>query len=95
MRELKDVIDNNKSWSMNKQLTIPFLVEWMVTNKVFEIFWGKRTHQQLVERSSTIYKLLLDEDFMTNDLLQMIWDLSGTFKAEVYKIITDNSYALK
>ena len=67
----------------------------MADNKVFEVIWGKRTHQQLVERSSTIYRLLLDENFMTSNRLQLVWDLAGTFKAEVYKIINDNSYSLK
>jgi hypothetical protein len=45
MRELKDIIDNNQSWSPNRQLTFQFLVEWMAENNVFELLWGKRTHQ--------------------------------------------------
>ena len=95
MRELKDIIDNNQSWSPNKQLTFQFLVEWMAENNVFELLWGKRTHQQIVERSNTIFKFLLDEGYMTLEYLQLVWDASGAYKPEVFKIITDYSYYLK
>ena len=81
---------------MNKQLTIEFLVQWMTDNQVFSIIWdARKTHQQLVERSDKVYKLLIDEDHMTNELLQKFWDLSSDYKSEVYKIINDNSFCLK
>ena len=68
----------------------------MTENNVIDIIWDPRkTHQQLIERSDKIYKLLLDENHMTNELLQKFWDLTSEYKSEVYKIINDNSYYLK
>ena len=96
IRELNQVIENNKSWSMTKTLSVAFLVQWMTENNVFNIIWDPRkTHQQLIERSDKVFKLLLDENYMTNELLQKFWDLSSEYKSEVYKIINDNSYYLK
>ena len=64
---------------------------------MLDILWlSNKTHLQLVERSDKVYKLLLDEKLLNDELLQKLWDLSRQlYKSEVYKIINDNSYQLK
>ena len=97
IRNLNQIIANNNTWSTDKQLTHKQIAEWIVENKVLDIIWvSSKTHLQLVERSDKIYKLFLDEDCMSDELLLKLWELSKqSFKAEVYKIINDSTYQLR
>jgi len=82
---------------MNKQFDPDFLVQWMTTHNIFDIIWvAKRTHAQLVERSNDIWRLLLKEKLLTNEQLQMFWDLTKTqdYKSAVYKIVNESSFYL-
>jgi hypothetical protein len=65
IKDLNMVIKNNKMFSF-KSLTSEFLINWMEANGVFSIlFDSKKTHMQLVQRTSEIIKLLLQENKMT------------------------------
>lgn len=84
-------------YSANKNFTSQFLVEWMQSNGVFSILFDtKKTHLQLVQRTSDILKLLLQENMLTQELMEMFWSLAKSdYKFEVYKIINECSFYLK
>lgn len=69
----------------------------MTDNDIFDIlFDSKKTHLQIVQRTSEILKLLLSEDKMQLSLAEQFWNLSKSdYKFEVYKIINEISYYLK
>ena len=49
----------------------------MIKNDVFGAIWDyKRTHLQLVQRSDEIFKLLLKENKLTEDLMKLFWSLT-------------------
>lgn len=76
IRDLNTIIENNTIF-MNKQFEPEFLVQWMTEHNIFDIIWvARRTHAQLVERSNDIWRLLLKEKLLTEDHLQMFWDLT-------------------
>lgn len=81
----------------SKTFTAKFLIEWIETNGVYaQIFDTKKTHIQLVQRSSDILKLLLQEDLLTIQILEQFWSLSKTdYKVEIYKIINEISVWFK
>lgn len=99
IRDLNSIIRNTTMiYTKKQQFTAEFLVNWMTENKVFDIIWvARRTHAQLVERSSDIWSLLLKEKLITENHLHMFWELIKTpdFKSGVYKIISDNSVYLQ
>ena len=69
IRDLNTIIKNNTVFN-SKQFEASFLVEWMTTHNVFNIIWvARRTHAQLVERSSDIFRLLLKEKLLTQEYL--------------------------
>jgi len=46
IRELNSIIDNNKSYSLTKALTLDFIINWMTENNVINTIWDvRRTHQ--------------------------------------------------
>jgi hypothetical protein len=50
----------------------------------------------LVQRTSDILKLLLQENMFSQDLLESFWSLAKSdYKFEVYKIINECSFYLK
>lgn len=59
IKDLNSVIRNNRMFN-SKTFTAQFLIEWIQSNGVYtQIFDTKKTHIQLVQRSSDILKLLL------------------------------------
>jgi predicted CopG family antitoxin len=81
----------------NKTFTSEFLLDWMIKNDVFGAIWDyKRTHLQLVQRSDEIFKLLLKENKLTEDLMKLFWSLTKSeLHSEVKKIIQDCSFYLR
>lgn len=96
IRDLNQIIKNNRMFS-NKNFTSQFLIEWMENNGVFSILFDqKKTHLQLVNRCTDIFKLLLQENMFTPQLMEMFWSLAKSdYKFEIYKIINDSSFYLK
>ena len=49
IRDLNQIIKNQRMYSANKNFTSLFLIEWMQSNGVFSILFDtKKTHLQLV-----------------------------------------------
>ena len=69
----------------------------MQTHGVFDVlFDAKKTHLQLIQRCDEILKLLLQEDMLSDELLQLFWALTRTdLRLEVYKILSDCSFYFK
>merc|ERR1712166_1611830 len=69
----------------------------MKANDVFQQIWDyKRTHSQIVQRSDEIFKLLLKENQLDDDLLKLFWSLTKSdLQSEVVKIIQDCSFYLR
>ena len=97
IKDLNSVLWKNAVQS-NKSFTTEFLIDWMTEQKVFVTIWdAKKTHIQLVQRSNDIFKLLMKEDKMTQELLDLFWNLTNTpaYKSEVFKIINETAFHLK
>ena len=97
IRELNNIIKNNTIFT-SKQFEPEFLIKWIAENQILDIIWvARKTHAQLVERSNDIWRLLLKEKLLSDEHLQMFWDLTKTadFKSGVYKIISESSYCLQ
>ena len=79
-----------------KAFDTQFLIQWMRENQVFEILFDpKKTHLQLVQRTTDILKMLANENDLKDEELSMFWNLGKTeYKLEIYKIINDMSYYL-
>ena len=95
IRELNDNISDNadydeKNWSVEK------LIEWITENGLFSAIWDARqTHLQLIQRSDTLFSLLLKKNLLTNTIMEMFWNLTKSdYKKEVFKIITEAEYQL-
>jgi hypothetical protein len=93
------LIKSNTLYSGSKTFTTEFLLEWMIKNDVFQSIWDtKRTHLQIVQRTDEIFKFLLKENKLDEDLLKMFWSLTKSdrdLKSEVIKIIQDCNYYLR
>jgi hypothetical protein len=96
IRDLTAIIKSNRVLSA-PLLEGRFLVEWMQTHGVFDVLFApKKTHLQLVQRCDEILKLLLQEDMLSEELLQLFWGLTRTdLRLEVYKIISDCAFYFK
>jgi len=60
--------------------------------KIVEEIFGKRSHIQLIQRSSELLAYLMSNSNLTETELNVIWDCCGRdeqFKVEVYKVITE------
>ena len=77
--------------------TLEQLINWCKEHGVFDILWDSRsTHQQLVQRSNEIFKILPKEDLLSPELLQQFWNLTKSdYKSEVFKIINETALYLK
>jgi ubiquitin carboxyl-terminal hydrolase 34 len=95
IRDLNNIIKNTRISSTG--FAGRFLVEWMQTHGVFDVlFDAKKTHLQLVQRCDEILKLLLQEDMLSEPLLEQFWGLTHTdLRLEVYKIVSDCSFHFK
>lgn len=70
----------------------------MTQQQVFTTIWdSKKTHIQLVQRSNDIFKLLVKEDKISNQLIDLFWNLTNTpaYKSEVFKIVNESAFHLK
>lgn len=77
IKDLNLLIKNNTLYASSKTFTTEFLIDWMVQNDVFAAIWDhRRTHVQIVQRSNDIFKLLLKENKLNEDLLKLFWSLS-------------------
>ena len=84
IRELNQIILNNNSWRQTSSLSQAFIIDWLTENQIFNVVWdARKTHQQIVERSDEIFKLLLQKDQMTPELFDKFWSLSSEYKREV------------
>ena len=96
IRELNQIILNNQAWRNTSAISLDFIIQWLNENQIFTLVWDTRkTHQQVVERTDEIFKLLLQKDMMTEELFDKFWSLASEYKREVYKIIKENTYYLK
>ena len=96
IRSFNEILEKNRSYSINKTLTVTFLVDWITKNSVLDVILDpKRTHQQLVERSDEVYTFFLREKLATDEILLKWWNLQTSYKREVLKIISDNSFYLE
>lgn len=73
------------------------LINWIQENQVFTAIWDpKKTHLQLVQRSGDIFRMLLKEDLLSEDLLKQFWNLTKSdYKLEIFKILNDCEYSLE
>lgn len=96
IRDLNSIIRNNRMMN-SKSMSAEQIIEWCSENDVFDIlFDSKKTHLQIVQRTSDILKLLLSEDKLELSLAEKFWNLSKSdYKFEVYKIINEISFYLK
>lgn len=97
IKDLNSVLWKNTVQS-SKSFSTEFLIDWMMQQNVFTTIWdSKKTHMQLVQRSNDIFKLLMKEDKMSNELLDLFWNLTNTpaYKSEVFKIINEAAFHLK
>lgn len=96
IRSFNEILEKNRSYSINKTLTVTFLFDWITKNAVLDVILDpKRTHQQLVERSDEVYTFFLREKVATEEILLKWWNLQTSYKREVLKIISDNSFYLE
>lgn len=98
IRELNVIIKNVISYtSVGSVFTGQFLLDWMNKNGVFSMIWDpKKTHLQIVQRTNEVFKLLLRENMLSEELLNMFWSLSKSdYRSEIVKIINDTSIYLK
>lgn len=97
MKDLNSVLKSNTGYGASKTFSTEYLLDWLVKNDVFNLIWDhKKTHNQLVQRSDEIFKFLLKEDKLSDELLNMFWSLTKTeMQSDVIKIINDCSYYLK
>ena len=95
IKNFNDILEKNRSYSSNKTLSVEFLVDWINKNGVLDVILDpKRTHQQLVERSEEVYMFLLREKQASDEILLKWWNLQTSYKREVLKIISGNTYVL-
>lgn len=60
IRDLQDIV---KTCQTSETFSSEYLITWMEQNQVFEQIWDpKKTHAQILQRSSEIFKLLVKED---------------------------------
>ena len=60
------------------------------------MFDPKKTHLQLVQRTTDVLKLLLAENSLSQQLLEQFWSLTkADYKFEIYKIINEIAFYLK
>lgn len=98
IRELNIIIKNVISYtSIGSVFTGQFLLDWMKENDVFSMIWDpKKTHLQIVQRTNEVFKLLLRENMLSEELLNMFWSLTKSdYRSEVVKIVNDTSIYLK
>ena len=50
------------------------LAAWIVSNRILEIIYGKKTHEELVRRSKDILVLLARENALSDELMDLVWD---------------------
>ena len=73
-----------------------FLLGWLKEHGVLDIIWDpKKTHLELVKRSSDIFRILAREKQLTPDLLETIKELmQSVYKAEALKFIQEAAFYL-
>jgi hypothetical protein len=96
IKDLNTLIKNNTLYKTSTTFTTEFLLEWMKENGVFSVIWDPRkTHLQLVQRSSDIFRLLAKEKQLSGDLLDLIWGLAESdYKTDVLKFVGESSFYL-
>jgi hypothetical protein len=97
IKDFNTLIKNNTMYASSKTFTTDFLIDWMVRNDVFAAIWDhRRTHAQIVQRSNDIFKLMLKENKLDEDLLRLFWSLTKSeYHTEVLKIISESSFYLR
>lgn len=97
IKELNTIVKNTYHFYGNNVFTLEQLINWCKEHGVFDILWDPRTtHQQLVQRSNEIFKILPKEDLLSPELLQQFWNLTKSdYKSEVFKIINETALYLK
>eukprot|EP00329_Picozoa_sp_Boothbay-MS584-11_P005071 47559_4 len=95
-----ELLDNAK-WAKSGWVTTIYMVEWLLKENVpQEIFCGRQTLVQIVERSADVMKYIIIERKLTKQHLEMVWQTSAVAIEEVvrlaiYKLLKDLSVHLR
>ena len=74
------------------------LANWVKSKKIIEIIYGDESHDQIVQRSGEVLKLLANDDSLSNSDIDLIWASSlknDDLRKVVYSILIESGSALK
>ena len=79
--------------SPTKWLTVDYLIDWLIENKIIEDLLGAKMHHELLKRSNDIFKLFAAKSKLELSHLDMLWNASlgkqEVTTVAIYSIIRD------
>ena len=77
IKDFNTIVKNNTLYSTSTTFSVEFLIDWMNEHDVFSTIWDpKKTHLQIVQRTTDIFKMLLKENKLDEPILKMFWSLT-------------------
>lgn len=68
---------------------------WIFQKKIFDGLYGKNSHSELLQRSTDIFRFLLNEDQLQREQLEQIWTSLASWDLErqksMFKIFIDTA----
>ena len=83
----------------NYWLTSERFLEWLLKNKIFELFFGETLHSELVTKYYAVLSFLYSQDYLDNQHFEVMWDCAinkhETYRVNILKVLSALALKIK
>ena len=80
-------------------LTRERFLEWLLKNKIFELFFGETLHSELVTKYYAVLSFLYSQDHLDNQHFEVMWDCAinkhETYRVNILKLLSALALKIK
>ena len=95
LKALNEIIKNVIT-SISKVINAKFLSEWIIKNKLIDEFFGKKRHQQILQRSGPIVSFMYSQNLLEKEIMEEMWEnvQDDQLRPDILKIIQDINFPI-
>jgi len=93
---LKGLNEMMKKVKRSIMINEKFLLNWIKEHKIIDEIFGKRKHQQILQRSVPIVIFIYEQQLLTADIMEKIWEnvKDDQFKDDIFKVIKEAAFPM-
>jgi len=98
LKSLLEIIKNLRFGSL-KYITVDYLNKFILSHSIFDKIYGSKGHVQLMQRSADFLKYMINENILSTEELEIVWNATTKgdmeTKLSIYKVLSEISLHFK